>query len=118
MAQGPQECGNSSLHSPSAPAAQGTSTSVSEQSRTCLISPYKSIDEASLGFSLLSLVWVLSTLLINVVTTIQRQVVMADGKISQLTDKIKGGKIVFLSFLMHWSARLLQETLSSFTVSH
>lgn len=92
MAQGPQECGNSSLHSPSAPAAQGASTSVSEQSRTCLISPYKSIDEASLGISLLSLVWVLSTLLINVVTTIQRQVVMADGKISQLTDKKKKGE--------------------------
>lgn len=60
-------------------------------------------------------VWVLSTLLINAGTTIQ--VAKADGKVSQLTDK-KGKKIVFLSFLMHWSVWLLQEMLSPFTMSH
>lgn len=69
-----------------------------------LISPCKSIDEVTSGsFSAVShVICFLSILLINAVTTIQRQVARVDGKVSQLTDLGGGGEVVFLSFSMHW----------------
>lgn len=53
-------------------------------SRTWLITPCKSVDEVTSGsFSVvIHVIWVLSILLMNAVATIQRQVAMADGKVS------------------------------------
>lgn len=98
---------------------QGTPRSVSEQSRTWLISPYKSIDEAALGLSLLSLLsfgfcqlcWLM--LLQQSRDRLWRQM----GKCHSWQTKKKGGNSIN-SFLMYWSVWLLQETLSPFTMSH
>lgn len=99
--------------------------SVSEQSRELmgsgrmwLISPYKSTDEAALGLSLLSLTsfgfcqlcWLMLSQQPR--HRLQRQM----GKCHSWQTK-KEKKIVFLSFLMHWSVWLLQETLSPFTMN-
>lgn len=82
--------------------------------RMWLLSPYKSIDEATLGLSLsfgfCQQCWLM---LLQQSRDLQRQM----GKCHSWQTK-KEKEIVFLSFLMHQSVWLLQETLSPITMSH
>lgn len=91
-------------------------------SRTWLITPCKSVDEVTSGsFSVvIHVIWVLSILLMNAVATIQRQVAMADGKVSLSWHRgeKRWKRVIFLRFSVHWPILLLHETISHFAISH